>query len=118
MANNSSEKEIEFEVTNELEITEITNYPNPLSDYTYFILKHNQPGATLDVIFDVYDQNGRSVDRFQTTVGSNGNTTNPVRWDIAESRIAATPGVYVYRAIVQNSDGIISSKSGKMIIAQ
>ncbi len=118
VANNSSEKEIEFEVSNELEITEISNYPNPLSDYTYFVLKHNQPGATLDVIFDVYDKNGRSVDRFQTTVGSNGNTTNPVRWDIAESRIAATPGVYVYRAIVQNADGVISSKSGKMIVAQ
>lgn len=118
VANNSSEKEIEFEITSELEITEISNYPNPVLDYTYFTFKHNQPGATMDVIFDIYDQNGRSVDRFQASVGSNGNTTNPVRWDIAESKIAATPGVYVYRAIVQNSDGVISSKSGKMVVVR
>ncbi|MFV0590014.1 MAG: type IX secretion system sortase PorU [Draconibacterium sp.] len=118
VANNSSEKEIEFDVTSELEISEISNYPNPVSDYTYFVVKHNQPGAVLNVIFDIYEGNGRSVDRFQTTVGSNGNTTNPVRWDIAGSEIVATPGVYIYRAIVQSPDGVISSKSGKMVVAR
>ncbi|MCK3685997.1 type IX secretion system sortase PorU [Maribellus sp. YY47] len=118
VANNSSEKEIEFEVSSELEITDISNYPNPVSDYTFFVLRHNQAGAALDIIFDIYDRNGRSVDRFQTTVGSNGNTTNPIRWDIAESKIAVAPGVYVYRAIVQNSEGVISSRSGKMVVVR
>mgnify|MGYP000227026159 CR=1 FL=1 len=118
VANNSTEVEIEFEVTSDFVITEISNYPNPVSDYTYFVLEHNQSGASFDVIFDIYDSFGRSVDRFQTRVGSNGSTTNPVRWDLAESKIAATPGIYIYRAIVQNSEGIITSKSGKMTIAR
>lgn len=117
VANNSSEVEVEFEVTGDLIISAIRNYPNPITDHTYFVLEHNQAGATLDVIFDIYDMYGRSVDRFQTSVGSNGSTTNPVRWDISESNIAATQGIYIYRAIVQNSEGIIASKSGKMIIA-
>ena len=117
VANNSSEVEVEFEVTGDLIISDIRNYPNPVTDHTYFVLEHNQAGATLDVIFDIYDMYGRSIDRFQTSVGSNGSTTNPVRWDIAESNIADTQGIYIYRAIVQNSKGIIASKSGKMIIA-
>ncbi len=118
VANNSSEVEIEFEVTSDFIISSVSNYPNPVSEYTYFVLEHNQSGASLDVIFDIYDSFGRSVDRFQTTVGSNGSTTNPVRWDLTESKIAATPGIYIYRAIVQNSEGIITSKSGKMTIAR
>lgn len=118
VANNSSEVEIEFEVTSDFIISNISNYPNPVSDYTYFVLEHNQTGASLDVIVDIYDSFGRSIDRFQTTVGSNGSTTNPIRWDLTESKIAATPGIYIYRALVQNSEGIITSKSGKMTIAR
>jgi len=118
VANNSSEVEIEFEVTSDLLIREISNYPNPVSEYTYFVLEHNQNDETLDVIFDIYDLAGRSVDRFQTSVGSSAGTTNPIRWDLTESNVAATPGIYIYRAIVQNGDGIISTKSGKLIIAR
>ena len=118
VANNSSEVEIEFEVTGDLLIRDITNYPNPASEYTYFVIEHNQNDASLDVIFDIYDRSGRSVDRFQTSVGSSAGKSNPVRWDLSESKVAATSGVYIYRAIVKNSDGIISSKSGKMIIAR
>ncbi len=118
VANNSSEQEIEFEVTGDFVIREVTNYPNPLTDYTYFVIKHNQASASLDVIFDIYNSEGRSIDRFQTTVGSNGGITNPVRWDLSELSIAATPGIYIYRVLVQNSEGLITSKSGKMIVRQ
>lgn len=118
VANNSSEVEVEFEVTGDFEINEISNYPNPVSDYTYFVIKHNQSDANLDVIFDIFDQSGRVIDRFQKQIGSSGGSTNPIRWDINESGVAATAGIYVYRAIVKNSDGIITSKSGKMIVTR
>lgn len=118
VANNSSEVEVEFHVTGDFIISEISAYPNPASDYTFFVLEHNQAGASLNVIIDVYDINGRSVDRFQTTVGSNGSTTNPIRWDLAESKIPATPGIYIFRALVQNQEGLIASKSGKISITR
>ncbi len=118
VANNSSEVEIEFEVTGEFTINEVSNYPNPVADYTYFTITHNQSGATVDVIFDIYSPTGQRIDQFQTTVGSNGTTTNPIYWSLSESAIAATPGVYIYRAIVKNGDDIIVSKSGKMIIVR
>ncbi len=116
VANNSSEAEIEFKVTSDFYITEISNYPNPASTYTYFVLTHNQPGSSLDIIFDIYASNGQRVDQFQTEVSSNGNTTNPIYWDLSEAASSITSGVYVYRAIAKYSDGAIVSKSGKMII--
>lgn len=118
VANNSSEAEIEFEVTSDFVVTGIRNYPNPVSDHTYFVLDHNQAGASFDVIFDIYDQYGRSVDRFQTQVSSNGSSTNPIRWDMKESNIVATAGIYIYRVLVKNEEGLICSKSGKMLIAR
>ncbi|WP_340111303.1 type IX secretion system sortase PorU [Maribellus mangrovi] len=118
VANNSSEVEVEFMVTGDFIISGVSAYPNPASDYTYFVLEHNQAGASLDVIIDIYDINGRSIDRFQTTVGSSGSTTNPIRWDLAELKIPATPGIYIYRAMVQNREGLIASKSGKITIAR
>jgi len=117
VANNSSEVSIEFEVTGDLILSNVSNYPNPCSDYTYFVIEHNQSGTSLDVIVDIYDMSGRSIDRFQTSVGSSGFTTNPIRWDLSESGIAATAGTYIYRVIVQDSDGVMASKSGKMTIA-
>ncbi|MEN8115541.1 MAG: type IX secretion system sortase PorU [Bacteroidota bacterium] len=118
VANNSSEVEIEFEVSGDFSIGAISNYPNPVSQYTYFVFEHNQSDATLKAIFDIFDQNGRRVDQFQSEVGSSGTKSNPVRWDLTESQIAITPGVYIYRVIVQNSDGVIASESGKMIVAR
>ncbi|WP_346856519.1 type IX secretion system sortase PorU [uncultured Draconibacterium sp.] len=118
VANNSSEVEIEFEVSGDFIINKISNYPNPVSEYTYFVLSHNQSDATFTAIFDIYNQNGQRVDQFQTDVGSNGNYSNPIRWDLSEAGVKLTSGIYIYRAIVQNSDGVIASKSGKMIIAR
>ena len=37
VANNSSEVEIEFEVSGEFKISQVNNYPNPMNDYTFFI---------------------------------------------------------------------------------
>jgi hypothetical protein len=118
VANNSSEVEIEFEVTGDFIIDEISNYPNPLSSYTYFVVSHNQSGETLDAILFIYNQHGQLIDQFQTEVGSSGNTTNPIRWDLGESGVLAAAGMYVYRVVLQNSEGVIASKSGKMIIAR
>ncbi|HYQ58685.1 MAG TPA: type IX secretion system sortase PorU [Draconibacterium sp.] len=116
VANNSSEVQIEFEVTGEFVIEEVRNYPNPIAGYTYFVIKHNQSDALLSAIFDIYDINGRLVDQFETEISSNGNTSNPVRWDLAESKTPLTQGIYIYNIILKNGDGVIVSKSGKLLV--
>ncbi len=117
VANNSSEAEIEFEVTGDFHIENIVNYPNPMNNYTFFTFEHNQADATFEAIYEIFDQTGNRVDYFVTQVGSNGRVSNPVRWDLFESQVQLRSGVYPYRITVQNSDGAIASGSGKVIVA-
>jgi hypothetical protein len=118
VANNSTEVEIDFEVTGEFVISQVINYPNPASDYTFFTFDHNQADATFEVIFEIFDLNGSRIDYFATQVGSNGTTSNPVRWDLREANIQMRSGIYIYRVTAQNSDGLITTNAGKLIIAR
>ncbi|KAF0238766.1 MAG: hypothetical protein FD181_767 [Prolixibacteraceae bacterium] len=118
VANNSSEAEIEFEVTGDFYITKVINTPNPASDYTFFIFEHNQSDATLSVMIEIFDQAGRRVEYIVTQVGSGGTKSNPIRWNFNETRTLLLNGVYIYRVTAQNADGIYFSKSGKMLISR
>lgn len=118
VANNSTETEIEFQVSGEFSIEEISNYPNPVIDYTFFTFKHNQSDANLDAIIEIFDQSGRRIEYISTQISSNGTNSNPVRWDLNDSEVQLGSGIYIYRVIAQNNDGVITSKSGKMIVAR
>ncbi len=117
VANNSSEAEIEFYVTEDFTISKVSCYPNPMNDYTYFVFEHNLSGAALDVIIEVFDISGRRIDYMTSEVTSNDNVTNPVRWDLSELKVAAENGVYIYKITAKNNYGSIASKSGKIVIA-
>lgn len=116
VANNSTEVEIEFVVSGNFEITAVSNYPNPVNDHTFFVFNHNQSDATMKTMIEIFDQLGRRIDYFTTETGSDGTTTNPVRWDLSELNLVLRSGIYIYRITAQNVDGAITSKSGKMII--
>jgi hypothetical protein len=117
VANNSTIAEIEFEVTGEFSISNAINYPNPMNNYTFFTFEHNQADATFEAIFEIFDQTGSRVDYFATQVGSNGRISNPVRWDSQEAGIKLRNGIYPFRITVQNTDGAITSATGKMVVA-
>jgi hypothetical protein len=118
VANNSSETEIEFEVSGKFYISEVSNHPNPVYDHTFIIFSHNQPDASLDVIFEIFDLNGRRVDYFSSVVGSDGVLSNRIRWDLNRTDFDIRNGTYLYRITAKNSDGIITSASNKMVVAR
>jgi hypothetical protein len=118
VANNSSEVEIEFEVSGDFYISNVSTYPNPAADYTFFIFEHNQSGAKLDIVIEIFDIMGRRVDYLAQQVGSNGTTSNPVRWDFNETKTLMGGGVYIYRVSAKNTDGIIAYQSGKIMVSQ
>jgi hypothetical protein len=89
-----------------------------MQSYTFFTFKHNQAGANLKTIIEIFDLAGHRIDYLSQQVGSNGTESNPVRWDLNESQIQLRNGVYIYRVTAQNSDGVIAFKSGKLVIAQ
>lgn len=118
VANNSSEAEIEFEVSGNFFISQVSSYPNPATDYSFFTFEHNQSGSVLDVVIEIFDQMGRRVDYIVQKVGSNGVKSNPVRWDFYETEAQMRGGMYVYRITAQNGDGEIAYDSGKMLISR
>jgi hypothetical protein len=117
VANNSTEVEIEFEVSGDFVISNVANYPNPMTEYTYFTFEHNQAGATLDAIIEIFDVSGRRVGYMSTEIGSSGTLSNPVRWDLEDAAIVPRNGIYLYRIVARNSDGAVTSKSGKLVIS-
>ena len=118
VANNSSEKEIEFEVTSDFYISQVINTPNPAVEYTFFTFEHNQSDARFKVMVEIFDQLGRRVNYIVTEVGSSGTKSNPIRWNFNETKTLLLNGIYIYRITAQNDDGIYFSKSGKMMIAR
>jgi hypothetical protein len=114
VANNSSEQSIEFTVVDNFSILSVSNYPNPVSDYTNFTFGHNQYDAPLDVIIEIFDINGKRVDYLKSFTGSVGLNSNPVRWNINYDDLRLRSGIYIYRITAKNSDGIITSGSGKL----
>ncbi|MEZ5105400.1 MAG: type IX secretion system sortase PorU [Draconibacterium sp.] len=117
VANNSTQSEIEFEVSGGFQISSVTNYPNPVNDHTYFTFEHNQSGEILDIAIEIFDQMGRRVDYLTQEVGSNGSKSNPIRWDFMETQVQMKSGIYPYRITAQNNEGAIASHSGKLIIS-
>lgn len=118
VANNSSEAEISFYVSGDLVIDQLSNYPNPVSDYTYFTFSHNQPDATFNFILEVFDRTGKRIDILKQKVYSSGMTSVPVRWEKSRSGLSTRNGLYLYRIIIQSEDGSIASKSGKMLMIE
>jgi hypothetical protein len=118
VANNSSEVQIEFEVTGDFIISSVQNTPNPAVGYTNFKFEHNQADATLDVMIEIFDLMGRRIEYITTEVGSAGLVSNPVMWDFNSTQTALGNGIYVYRITARNNSGVVTSSSGKMMISR
>jgi len=118
VANNSSEAEIEFNVTSDFYVSKVSVTPNPASYYTSFYFEHNLSDAVLNVMIEIFDMSGRRIDLLATEVGSDGTRSNPVRWDFNETSTSLGNGIYIYRITAQNHEGIYASKSGKLLISR
>ncbi|WP_153632284.1 type IX secretion system sortase PorU [Prolixibacter sp. SD074] len=114
--NNSSEKEVVFNVNTGLKISRVYNYPNPVTDETHFVFEHNQYGELFDVTISIYDLQGRLADRMDKSVLSDGLSSNPVTWNPASRGIYLPKGIYVYRITATSSEGFSASGSGQMLI--
>lgn len=118
VANNSTEAEIRFVVTDEFYIDSISNYPNPVVDHTYFVFTHNQSDAVFQALIEIFDLSGRKIDEIRTAIASNGTTSTPLRWDFAERGIRPRSGLYVFKIIIRSESGQLARSSGKMVIGR
>lgn len=117
--NNSNSTSIRFNVKKGkiVNIENLYNYPNPVSDYTNFTFEHNQKDNEIDVEIRIYNVMGQLVrtireHRFGTTV-----RIEPIIWDATSEQGSKLPaGVYIYNVTVTNSMNEKSSSFSKLII--
>ena len=117
--NNSSEKSIDFIVTNssEMVIDKLFNYPNPFSTHTSFYFGHNQPYETFDVIINIFTVSGKLVKTLESTMTCDGYLSTPIEWngrDEYGDKIGN--GVYIYKVKVRNTTGTVVEKFEKLVI--
>ena len=102
--NNLGESEITFEVleSEELQIRNVYNYPNPMHNFTHFVFEHNQPGVPLDINIRVYTLSGQPVTTIRREQYITGGNLVKIDWhgrDDDQHRLAT--GTYLYHVQVQ-----------------
>jgi hypothetical protein len=117
--NNSAEANIDFVVSHSenLVIAKVINYPNPFSDYTFFVFEHNSPCCDLNVKIQIYTITGQLFKTISTNIATDGYKTMPLVWDgSGDGGLLPNNGFYIYRLTVKDEkDGDIQIITGKLL---
>ncbi len=117
--NNPSSESIDFIVTSSgrFMLKDLINYPNPFSEQTSFVIKHNQSFNRLHMAIDIFDLQGRLVKRLEEELFSPGYQTTPITWDgRADDGSHLGNGVYVYQVVITNDKGQKAYQTDKLVI--
>ncbi|MFA8450717.1 MAG: type IX secretion system sortase PorU [Bacteroidales bacterium] len=120
--NNSTTKSIEFEVKKQENIvmSNVSNFPNPVQNQTQFFFNHNQAGQPLEITIQIFDISGRLIDKIQKDIITEGFSTPVITWNTSESSNSTllSNGVYIYKVEAKNkNNGKVTSGQNKLIIA-
>lgn len=117
--NNSTEETLMFLVRgdNGFIITNLINYPNPVTEATHISAEHNRPDDHLSIRISIFNMNGQAIKIIETEVSSTGYRLPPVLWDGNDDggkRVGR--GIYPYTVTVTTGEGEVSKASGRMLI--
>ena len=118
--NNFTEAQTTFVVgeEQELQLTNLYNYPNPFSQSTTFVLDHNRPGDDLSVSLDILDGQGRVVASLAREFPNSATRLEAIWGNDNGAGRGMLPGIYVARITVQSlSDQQACQKFHKLIIS-
>ncbi len=106
--NNASETELQFYVCNskDIRLTNLYNFPNPMTDKTYFHFEHNQADNDISVTLKIFDICGNLV-RIITCNGVPSNFyEESLCWDGKSSNGSTmNPGIYPYTIEIKTANG-------------
>ncbi|MFW5975042.1 MAG: FlgD immunoglobulin-like domain containing protein, partial [Bacteroidota bacterium] len=117
--NNSSEKTIEFVVSDNItpELTQMRAVPNPFQYSSEIHLEHNLFNERMKFTVRIFDISGRLV----RTLGpfdkqSDGYTVPPIVWDGKDdSGNMVDKGLFIYSVLVVSKNGLVNKAGGKII---
>ncbi len=117
--NNSSTATIRFNVVKGkiINIENLVNYPNPMSDNTYFTFEHNQKDNEINIQIRIYNVVGQLVRTIEESSYGTTARINPISWDGTSDNGTKLPaGIYIYYVTVANSNNEKTSGYSKLII--
>lgn len=97
--NNVGESTIFFEVSesDDLEVRNLFNYPNPMHQFTRFVFEHNQPGNPMDINIRIYTLSGRPIAEIKREGFISGGNIVQIEWDgLDKDRDRLANGTYLY----------------------
>lgn len=103
--NNYSERTVTFQTSasTELELVEVVNFPNPMSDDTYFTFKTTRPAPGAEVNISIYTVSGRKIQDLTSFL--DGETFIKIYWDGRDyDGDQVANGVYLYKIKVRDGD--------------
>lgn len=117
--NNSSTRNIDFEVVNEnkAQTYNATIADNPAKDKVKFMFTSAAPQSNVNVRYEVFSLNGALQWRHEENCPVNVHTNYTYEWNlIANNGTKMQPGVYLCNIIIKVNDVEVSTKSEKLII--
>jgi hypothetical protein len=117
--NNSNESSIDFVVvpSGKIILEDLTNYPNPFSDKTWFSFESNQEGQNMQVEIMIFSLNGQLMRTIYQEVLFDGFRPEPIEWDgCDENGHPLSRGLYLYRITLTVPGGSVAEKSEKLVI--
>ncbi|MGM0565801.1 MAG: type IX secretion system sortase PorU [Bacteroidota bacterium] len=118
--NNSATASIDFKVVgkDKLEMGRLSNYPNPVSDYTNFVFEHNQKNQDLTLELNIFDTYGNRVfSKTKQVFTGSGNKIEPITWygqNNAGSLLKK--GVYIYTLKVKTEGELVDTQTNKLLL--
>jgi len=116
--NNSGEGSVRFVVKNKDKgfISDLYNYPNPVTDVTHFVFQHNQAGVSMDVSLRIYNTAGALQWAYDKTMEPEGNRTE-IDWDgKGMNGQPLARGVYFYKLHIKTKDGVQATAYQKLLL--
>ena len=117
--NNPGTATIDFVVgrRDRLILENLMNFPNPVTDETWFTFNYNRPNTQLDIRIDIFDLRGRLVNTIQQVLTPSGYRPTPIFWNgLSNDGRPLVSGMYLYRVHVQTQQGESVSGTGKLLI--
>ncbi|MFO7868961.1 MAG: type IX secretion system sortase PorU [Bacteroidales bacterium] len=119
--NNMSEESISFSVHSQdnINISSLYNYPNPLRSHTTFRFTHNQAQKNITVYIHIYDITGKLLKKIKKSSFAGGFTDESIYWDgTLNSGEKIQHGIYPYTLTLKTEDGQETLLSKKILVLQ
>lgn len=118
--NNSAENKIDFVVVSseQLALSQVLNYPNPVIDRTTFQFNHNRPGEDLAIQIQIFTVSGSLVRTLTGTSIASKSRFAGLTWNgHNENNQPLAKGLYIYLLTVRSKrDGTEINKTEKLIL--